>query len=250
MSTALNDQPVLSTFDLPDAKREHGLLSVLTDISGPDPQWIYSGLDVETICGGVGTSTAFCLGDTEQVEDKAPFANEWPHLSPFAVYALHECSSIGKPRDERASDAMSALLLGEQTALEGRFATLALADDELSTANAASLEEALFTAEEVPGFDSGRVIHLTPGNALRLSEYLRYDDGRLTTKIGTPVVAGLGYVGPLDGVLVTGTVLGASGEAFTTETILDRFTNLLSVLAEKPWALGYACGATQITATP
>lgn len=251
MSTALNDQPVLSTFDLPDATREHGLLSVLTDISGPDPQWIYSGLDVETICGGVGTSTAFCLDDAEQPDEKAPFANEWPHLSPFAVYALHECSSIGKPRDERARDAMSALNLGEQTALEGQFAALALGDPDLQAETATDLVDALATADSLAGYEAGRVIHLNPADVTRLAGkgVLKKNDSGLRTYNGTPVVSGLGYPADL-GVLVTGTVLGASGEAFTTETVLDRLTNLMSVLAEKPWALGYACGATQITTAP
>lgn len=251
MSTALNDQPVLSAFNLPDATRQHGLLSVLNDVSGPDPQWIYSGLDIETICGGVGVSTAFCINDGTLPEDKQPFTGDWPHLTPFAVYALHECSSIGKPRDERARDAMSALNIGEQTALEGQFADLALSDGELRTETATDLVDALATVESIAGYEAGRVIHLNPADVTRLAGkgVLNLEDSTLTTYNGTPVVSGLGY--PTDlGVLVTGPALGASGEMFTTETVLDRPTNLMSVLAEKPWALGYACGATRITTAP
>ena len=45
-------------------------------------------------------------------------------------------------------------------------------------------------------------------------------------------------------------VLGLEGETVVTETTLEVRTNLMSVLAEKPWALGYACGATRVTVTP
>lgn len=251
MSTALNDQPVLSTFNLPDATREHGLLSVLNHVTDATPQWIYSGLDVEAICGGVGTSTAFCIDDTETPEEKTPFTGEWSHLTPFAVYALHECSSVGKPRDERATDALAALNLGEQTALEGQFATLALNDVDLQSETATDLVDALATADSLLGYEAGRVIHLNPSDVTRLAGkgVLKKSDSGLRTYNGTPVVSGLGYPSDL-GVLVTGPVLGANGEAFTTETVLERLTNLLSVLAEKPWALGYACGATQITVSP
>lgn len=248
MSTALNDQPVLSAFNLPDATRKHGLLSVLNNVTDSSPQWIYSGLDIETICGGVGTSTAFCLDEEGTVEDKQPFTGDWPHLTPFAVYALHECSSIGKPMGERAADAQHALNLGEQTALEGQFATLALADPDLTTGTGTDLVDALATADALAGYEAGRVIHLNPADVTRLAGkgVLKKNDSGLSTYNGTPVVSGLGYPADL-GVLVTGPVLGASGEMFTTETVLDRLTNLLSVLAEKPWALGYACGATRIT---
>lgn len=252
MSIALNDAPVLSDFNLPDDKREHGILSVLHEVSpSGDPQWIYSGIDLEIVCGGIGRSTAFCIEDAASIEDKVPYSTEWPHLTPFAVYALHECSSIGKPRDERAAEAMHALALGEETALEGEFASLALADADLATETATDLLDALATADSLAGYEAGRVIHLTPADVTRLASKgaLKKGDSGLRTYNGTPVVSGLGYPADL-GVLVTGPLLGASGEAFTTETVLDRLRNLLSVLAEKPWALGYACGATRITVTP
>ena len=172
-----------------------------------------------------------------------------PHLTPIAVYALHECSSIGKEWASREADALKALEIGEQTALEEFFYGLAAVGAETAPA-ATSIAEALFAAEDLAGYESGRVIHLTPSNALRLSEYMTVTDGRLTTKIGTPVVVGLGYVGNLDGVLVTGTPLAVEGGTVVTDTVLERPTNLVSVLAEKPYALGYACGATLIDVTP
>lgn len=249
MSIALTDTSVVIDTDITTPSRPHGLMSVATEVTTPSPEWIYGGLDVEAICGGVGTSTAFCLTEGQTVADKIPFASEWPHLTPIAVYALHECSSIGKEWASRQDDALKALEIGEQTALEEHFAVDAIAGAEVAT-TAPSIAEALFAAEDLAGYDSGRVIHLTPSNALRLSEYLSDTDGRLTTKIGTPVVVGLGYVGNLSGVLVTGGVLYSSGETVVSDTVLERPTNLVSVLAEKPYALGYACGATLIGVTP
>ena len=248
MSIALTDTSVVTDTDITTPSRPHGLLSAAHAVQIASPEWIYGGLDVETICGGVGTSTAFCLAEGTPFTDKVPFANEWPHLEPLAVYALHECSSIGKEWASREADALKALEIGEQTALEEHFITTASAAAEVAAAP--SIAEALFAAEDLAGYESGRVIHLTPSNALRLSEYMTVTDGRLTTKIGTPVVVGLGYVGNLDGVLVTGTPLAVEGRAIVTDTVLERPTNLVSVLAEKPYALGYACGATLIDVTP
>lgn len=251
MSIAMTDTSVVTDTDITTPSRPHGLLSATHAVQIASPEWIYGGFDVETVCGGVGTSTAFCLPEGQPPTDKAPFANEWPHLTPLAVYALHECSSIGKEWASREADARKALEIGEQTALEEFFYGLAAVGAETAPA-AASIAEALFAAEDLAGYEAGRVIHLTPSNALRLSEYLTDTDGRLTTKIGTPVVVGLGYVGNLNGVLVTGTPLAVEGGTVVTDTVLERPTNLVSVLAEKPYALGYACGATliDVTTTP
>lgn len=249
MSIALTDTSVVTDVNLEHEQRPHGLLSVTATLDGGTPQWIYGGTDIEIVCGGIGTTTAFCLGAGTPPVDKVPFSNEWPHLSPLAVYAIHECKSIGKEWGTREEDARTALMIGEQTALEEFFFDLASTDAVAATAT--STVEAFLAAEDLAGYDSGRVIHLTPSNALRLAEYLNVVDGALVTKIGTPVVVGLGYVTGLgNDVLVTGTPLAALGEMFVTETVVERTTNLVSVLAEKPYALGFACGATLITVTP
>lgn len=249
MSIALTDTSVVIDNDIQPTARPHGLLSVLQTVNAASGHWIYGGFDLEFVCGGAGTTSAFCLSEDVPPVDKTPFSNEWPHLSPLAIYAIHECPSIGKQWATRLEDAKEALLIGRESALETHFAGLAVAD--ATTQTATDLTEALIAAEEIAGYDAGRVIHLTPGAALRLSDYLGTKDGRMTTKIGTPVVVGLGYVGAIDdSVLVTGIPLGAEGEVVTSETVLNTANNLVSVLAEQPYALGYACGATLITVTP
>lgn len=249
MSIALTDTSATAAPLNVSNPRRHGLLSVALTLTASHPSWLYGGLDVETVCGGAGVSTAFCLSVGDPPADKEPFNNQWPTLEPLAVYALHECSSIGKDWNSRLQDAQTALEIGEEAALEAFFAEAAVTDAD--TVDATSINEALYAAEDYAGYDAGRVIHLTPSNALRLSEFLEFKDGALTTKIGTPVVIGLGYVGHLDtSVLVTGTVLAASGETVVTDTVLERPSNLVSVLAEKPYALGHACAGTLFTVTP
>lgn len=255
MSIAVNEAPTESDVDLPSASRPSGLLSALHNVTPSHPAWIYSGVDLEVVCDGAGMTLAFCSTLDGQVPDKEPFTGQWVHLNPMAVYALHECSSIGKPADRRAADATAALELGEQTALETFFAARALASEEAEWGSAATLIEALASAEDLTGFESGKVIHLTPGAVTLLASKgaIKKNDSGLFTYNGTTIVSGLGYVAAGLGnssLLVTGPVLGVSGEAFTTETVLDRPTNLLSVLAEKPWALGYACGAHLIEVSP
>lgn len=249
MSIALTDTSATAAPLNVSNPRRHGLLSVALTLTSSHPSWLYGGIDVETVCGGAGVSTAFCLGAGDPPADKEPFSNEHTTLTPLAVYALHECSSIGKEWNSRLQDAKTALEIGEEAALEDFFIKDAIAG--LAPVPAASITEALFAAEDYAGYDAGRVIHLTPSNALRLSEFLEFKDGALTTKIGTPVAIGLGYVGDLDtSVLVTGAVLVASGDVVVTDTVLERPTNLVSVLAEKPYALGHACAGTLFTVTP
>lgn len=252
MTIALNDAITTGDVDLSHGVRPNSLLAHMNPVSASHPSWLYSGADLEVVCGGVGTTTAFCLPRDAGIEDKTPFTGTWTSLSPLAVYALHECSAIGSPQDERASKAQQALSIGEQTAIEQQFADLVTENTDTVAGTAASLLEALATAEATLGYDLERLIHLNAGDVVRLSAQgaLRIDgNGVLQTFNGTRVVSGVGY--PTDlGVLVTGPVLGIEGETVVTETTLEVRTNLMSVLAEKPWALGYACGAHRITVTP
>jgi hypothetical protein len=103
------------------------------------------------------------------------------------------------------------------------------------------------------------LIHCTRGTAtvLAAEDLISNTGGRLTTTIGTPVVAGAGYPGtspagaePAAGrawVYVTPAVFGYRSEPFTSSNragdLFDRGQNDLYAVAERTYLLGYdPCG--------
>jgi len=93
------------------------------------------------------------------------------------------------------------------------------------------------------------IIHLGPGmvSQLAASRAIEVNNGKMTTLLGTPVVASIGYetktAGKLDQnqwAFVTGAVMLARSPV-TLESQIDRTTNDISVLYERLYVAGIDC---------
>jgi hypothetical protein len=195
----------------------------------------------------------------------------------FAVYGHFNCSPVGWTPEAAQERATAHLLAREEARVEqalwtgdlGNTPNLQGAVDltsggPVSPAAAAALLEDWIATE----YGSLGVLHGTRGAALLLARdyVLEQSSSRLTTTVGTPMVAGAGYpnTGP-DGapaaagtwwLYVTPRLFGYRSDILTSSAtpgdLLDRSTNDLYSVAERGYALGWdPCGvaAAQITLT-
>lgn len=185
--------------------------------------------------------------------------------SPFTVYGYFTGSPAGISVQDAQERAISHLQNREEHRVEQALWTGDLDNSpslRSATANsdtsALPLEYGLGWLEEISAqeFGSQGVIHMTRGAALQaLGDYVVVaSGGRLTTQLGTPVIAGSGYDGSGPGeagsaaagtswAYVTPPLFGYRSEVFTSSNrpgdLLDRGKNNLTAIAERTYLLGY-----------
>jgi hypothetical protein len=202
----------------------------------------------------------------------------WGEASPFTVYGHYTCTPLGSASFAAAQDGANAHLAAREegrvekalwTGDLGNYPNLAGAGadapDPTTLAGGVAMElgSGLALLEDFIGAAYGGlgVLHLTRGTALQAfgRGLLKATGGRLSTGIGTPVVAGGGYPGTGPGATPPGNVAGTAwgyvspaligyrSEVFTSSNaagdLLDRATNDLYAIAERNYLLGFdPCG--------
>lgn len=236
----LTDTRIFIDTTVEDRDRPHGLLSAAHPISNIDERFMFGGVTYNGVCADPAKTTAVCVETPTAKEATGPV---FVDLEAFILYGLYSCKAIGS--DDHAQRSVALLEAGEQTTVEAQFADRMLADAGTTTGTATDLVEALATAEDTWQQGVQPVIHTTPGNVVRLSAQgvLSLEGGVLRTYNGTPVVSGAGYVGKGFDLAVTGTIRYTMGSITTVEPQIDRSTNEMFALAERPWAIGHDCNA-------
>lgn len=186
--------------------------------------------------------------------------------TPFIVFGLYRCLTIGNNIEDAQGWAEAALLAGEETRAEQALWTGDLGNiPNFSGANgyAAPVDvgtftdpvEALAQTEEAIAKEIGSqgVLHMSPAMATRLAKYLDPRAGRQYTRaMGTPVVVGAGY--PDGAVVGTAPLFGYRGEIFDssgrTGDLLDRAYNWMNAIAERTMLVGFdPCPVFKATVT-
>lgn len=172
----------------------------------------------------------------------------------FSVYAMDK-SSLGRSGVDN-SRATAQLEYAEQVQVE--YHLLLLLDEHstvVTPVEGASPYTPLIALALIEQAISGRggkgTIVMSRYLATILSDHLVASGGRLTTKLGTPIVAiGAEYDTPADAMNVYG-VTGLKGVrgAVATSTEVDREINDLSAVAERDYSLGFECDAFMAVAT-
>jgi len=204
-------------------------------------------------------------------------AGEVGEAAAFAVYGHFNCSPVGFSAELAQERATAHLLAREEARVEQALWTGDLGNTpnlqgavDLTSGGAVSPAAAAALLEDWIATEYGSlgVLHGTRGAALLLARdyVLEQSSSRLTTTVGTPMVAGAGYpnTGP-DGapaaagtwwLYVTPRLFGYRSDILTSSAtpgdLLDRSTNDLYSVAERGYALGWdPCGvaAAQITLT-
>lgn len=194
-----------------------------------------------------------------------PNIAQWATAEPFTVYGHYRCSAPSTTVEDAEAQALQHLLTREEAAVE-REVWRALEGENsqvgnLSVNDLGTRSPALALSEledfNAATYGSLGVIHMSRGAATYLSGkgFLVTSGGRLTTVLGTPVVAGAGYVGKGDGVFdmfVTPALVGYRSDVFAPSSergdLIDRATNTLTAIAERQYVIGTdPCGAAKAT---
>lgn len=248
------------------------------EVSGPDGgPWLATfpngtkGALTATPTGGSGTITIAAIKGGAAVglpKDLDSNSGDLGLADPFTVYGHFNCSPVGFSPEMAQDRATQHLIAGEEARVEQAFWTGDLLNDPnlAESANdvtpnppgtAISASAALAVLEDfiAVGYGSLGVIHMTRGVAALLlaDRKLVATGARLTTGLGTPVVAGAGYPGTSKtgadpGVgeawaYATPALFGYRSEVFTSSNrsgdLLDRGTNDLYAIAERTYLLGF-----------
>jgi hypothetical protein len=192
--------------------------------------------------------------------------------SPFTVYGHFNCLATGYTPQSAQDLATAHLLAREEQRVEQAFETGDLGNHpNLSEATEIasgthSVIDGLAYLEYVIGHSYGSVgvIHMTRGMALQAigADVVIATGGRLTTVLGTPVVAGGGYegLGPEGSPALTAgqswayatpAIFGYRTEPFTSSNspgdLFNRANNMLTAIAERSYLLGFdPCGVAAV----
>jgi hypothetical protein len=280
-----------------------GLFSVASvDESAGMPEWSNGKFSWDTQgCPAQIILTDFCTSAARGIisDTDVPDNSTWP----FGIITNYQCNTVGLSVEERRKIALKQNELASQKAVErelwsgilslasGRDDVRYLLDGSASVVSTgakkvkvaiALLEQALADC----GLGTAGVIHLTryAAQIAAAENALEVTDDGLYTKLGTPVVAGVGYTHdaftsgsaptaptlpatPTDpGDWTATTAVGASSWGFATGPVyvllggsqlldeyLDHENNILNVQAERPAAVFWdsCCTATvEIDSTP
>jgi hypothetical protein len=208
----------------------------------------------------LGRSGAACLDDVSDTIPGLPKPIDQaggPALgeaTPFQVFGLYRCLSVGVSISDAQGWAEAALIAGEETRAEQALWTGDLGNvPNLSGANGYDAPvdvgtftdpvEALAIVEQSLALNIGLgVIHMSTAMATRLARYLDPRGGRMYTRaVGTPVVVGAGY--PDGAVVGTAPLFGYRGEIFDNSNrvgdLLDRAYNYMNAIAERTVLVGF-----------
>jgi hypothetical protein len=198
-------------------------------------------------CADVTTTNDVCVlpAQVDPTLDDACYTESAPG---FAAVYLYGASLGGQGLDYHEGKARARFTNGEQVAVETELAAqLAVAPTVIAPVT--SLILALGALELAIGQNvhNEGVIHMSRSAAVQLGDHLDTSGSRLRTKLGTPVVAGGGYHSMgLTSMYATGPLVGERGELLVSSTV-DRRTNGASVLVERPYMIGWDCGAWRVT---
>ena len=221
--------------------------------------------DVAITAGTTADGTT--IGLPKNLTKNTPAAGR---AAPFTVYGHFRCSPVGYSPESAQVRATEHLLAREEARVEQAFWTGDLGNfpklqDPATVSLGAVLEYALglaqLEAEIANDYGSLGVIHMTRAAAsVGLARDLLVANGaRLTTRLGTPVVAGSGYPGtgptgqaPAAGqtwLFASPALFGHRSEVFTSSNrpgdLFVRGTNDLTAVAERSYLLGFdPCGVT------
>lgn len=253
----------------------HGLFSVLVPRSSTDPHW-ENGVTWEPLtcqpASGVGEVSCEAPEGTSVGWGLPKNFAEQPdgaEATPFTVYGSYDCSPIGHRLEYGEEQARQHLLAREEATAESIIwngvgpgepgatnPTLpnilngaeTLGDpDTAPVVGLALLED--FLARE---YGSLGVIHMSRASATILSDYLVVSGNSLTTRLGTPVVAGAGYdTGGTGLIAATPALFGYRSDIFTASgrqgDLLDRGRNDLYAVAERRYVIGWdPCGTAAV----
>ena len=250
--------PAVEVPATPTAPAPFGLLSVVPSATPLDPYWAGG---VWWRAGGapeVGATYGACTVDSEVDELEALVGCDITQALAVTVYA-HSDLSVAGPATNRFADARRVLLAGEQYAIEKLLWARFVAGTPTASGTAVTAAGGLAVAEELIGslYTGGPVIHVDRRAAVLASQQLAATGGRLTTILGSHVVAGGAYGLPAatdEGdpftIFATGALSVYRSEVFDLGEHLDRATNSVSAVVERTYVIGWDTALVEITVTP
>lgn len=233
--------------------RRFGLLDVVTPVTPASPHWrVGVTWEASTGCGAaLSTTSDACLTGvgpdplvlTGGCRDRRTAVG-------FTVYSRQRRTLLDEDTTEESFTA------AEARSVETEFYERVLADPGLVDLGDAwpSLAVALAAVEQgiADRYNGLGLIHVTARDASLLGDRLVVTDGGLTTRLGTPVVVGIGYE-PDDTtslIVGTGAVLLMRGDAEPIE-VNRPSTNDAETLVQRTWVAGWDCFAVSAgTAAP
>jgi hypothetical protein len=238
----------------------YGLFSV---IDWSDDPHFSQGVQWETLSGdavsGIANWFESCGEDVFGVPKGFVNLNDLATASAFTIYGSYVCAPLGYSLEHAEDMARQNLVVRGQSRVERALWTGDLENepnfsDAVSNGSSKDRGPALADVEQyiVDHYGSLGVIHVPRSDALRFlaDRLMKEENGRLYTKIGTPVVAGAGYplTSPLTGasghyLVGTGAIFGQRSDVFMPSArrgdLLDRGTNDLYGIAEQNYLIGY-----------
>lgn len=233
-----------------------GLFSVLTFSNAANERWENGATFEGATCGllnGFGP-----LGCEDESVNGLPRTYDdrgilWGEAQAFSVYGTFQCAPVGYSLTDAEDRAVADLVLHEEATVEdilwhGHHGVEAL--ESVESIGSMSLVEAVAELEHRGAREYGAqgVIHMPRSTAMRAiaKGVLKTSGQRLTTELGTPVVAGAGY-GTVDGtandrIVITPPMVGRRSEAYPlgeAENLFDRGQNLMTTVAERDYLIGY-----------
>lgn len=211
-------------------------------------------------CQQVGVTNGPCSVD-DPVPDLDPgVLCGFGMASTFTVYARSNRSvGSGGPRlPEKFQQARDTLLAGEQFAVESALWDLLTAATSAADGTAATVAEAVAMVDGLlPTQYAGTgVLHLSryAAGLAGAAQALRVQGANLVSFLGTPTVAGGGYLpaptatGPAVSVIGTGRVVIIRGDVFDLgQTTIDPLSNEVSAVVERTYAVGWDCTAIRVS---
>ena len=187
--------------------------------------------------------------------------------TPFVVFGLYRCLSVGTSPEEAQAYADAALATGEEARAEQALWTGDLGNvPNLSGANGypAPITAGAHTApvdalaavelKIVQEYGSQGVIHVSRRTAVLLGRHVERSGTRLVTRnLGTPVVAGSGYPDTQE-IVGTPPLFGYRSEVFNSSArpgdLMDLQYNWMNAIAERSYLVGFdPCPVVKATYT-
>lgn len=227
-----------------------GLFSVAEPRLPVDEHWRSGVQWLTQACAPTGTTTGPCIDLTPPILTAGQLCSILKY-DPFTVYSYNTDEIIGFTLAEHLEQTKQRLINGEQYGAESYLWTAIAATAVITDLSWSALDVALGYVEYelAQAYFGQGVIHMNRITAIALGQHLRVAGGRLTTLLGTPVIAGGGYdsanVSPSTGghIYGTGPVVLYRGDIDTRETAVDKSTNQASIIAQRDYVVGWDCSA-------
>lgn len=238
-----------------------GLFSVVPFRDGSTDRWQGGGVEFESLeCGGPRDVVRDDCDPDNQIEHLYAGGLAPGEASPFTVVGSYKCSPIGNTLAHAEGIARQRLALTEEASVERAVIDALIADNPTLVNPSVTSRGAIARLEEnlSGSYGSQGVLHMTRGTAqLALSQKSIERNGqRLSTLLGTPVIAGSGYFGALEfgQIIATPAMFGYRSEVYVAGDapgqLLDRGKNELHALAMRDYLIGVdVCGTWKVSFT-